>query len=319
MHRTRILSVFVLAAGFAAGCAETDSDQAPTSPTFAVRGNAVEASDAAVYSPELDVLRQNLRASGLTDRELSGAEILVAGDSVGWDGATTLIANNRQHQINSQFVADDPRRGGGSDITYVVDQSDGSALAFSSSGNISMAAWRDSPSCIAVGLTKVADSGGNIDVIDDLVFGGPVGSPTADMTHGGWLPRAFFNAIAPPNGGSFILGVTFTFIFVDDDGNPTDIDRDGQFDVAFREMYYNRAFGWGQEGEDPRNVDIQSVATHEAGHAYGLAHFGQVFEDNNGTIKYAPRAIMNAVYISPFRELTGSDNSSFCQIWASTR
>jgi hypothetical protein len=59
--------------------------------------------------------------------------------------------------------------------------------------------------------------------------------------------------------------------------------------------------------------------THESGHAFGLDHFGKVFIDNRGTIKYAPRSIMNAVYVSPFRELTGTDNASFCQLWASSK
>ena len=71
--------------------------------------------------------------------------------------------------------------------------------------------------------------------------------------------------------------------------------------------------------EGTLNVDVQSVVTHEAGHAFGLAHFGKVFEDNRGVIKYAPRSMMNAVYVSPFRALTGTDNASFCQLWASSK
>ena len=35
---------------------------------------------------------------------------------------------------------------------------------------------------------------------------------------------------------SFILGATFALIFVDDNGIPTDVDRDGRADVAFREI-----------------------------------------------------------------------------------
>ncbi len=34
-------------------------------------------------------------------------------------------------------------------------------------------------------------------------------------------------------------------------------------------------------------------------------------------VKYAPKALMNAVYVTGRNEIGGSDNASFCQIWAS--
>lgn len=110
--------------------------------------------------------------------------------------------------------------------------------------------------------------------------------------------------------------MTFTFIFVDNAGLPTDIDRNGRADAAFREIYYNRNFGWADGDVIPANIDIESIVTHEAGHAFGLGHFGKVFFKNDGTIQYAPKAIMNAVYVSQFRPLTGTDIASFCRIWA---
>jgi hypothetical protein len=298
------------------------------------------------YSPELEALRQALRAGGVTNVELVSAEISVAGDSAGWQGATTLITNARTHTLSSAFVPSDPRRGGLADISYLVDQSDGSALERTSTGaivllpnavvepviDVSMRRWQDQPRCGAPAVVKIADSGADPDLIDGIVFGNPalIGTPFADVTHAGWLPAAFFNTIAPPRpavppdppvpgGASYILGVTFTFIFVDAAGNPTDIDRDGRADAAFREIYYNRNLPWTTDATNPRSYDIQSVATHEAGHAYGLGHFGKVFIDNNDVIKFAPRAVMNAVYISPFRDLAGTDNGSFCQLWANAK
>ena len=287
------------------------------------------------YSPELDAIRQQLTASGVTNVELVSAELFFSADSGGWEGATTLIANNRTHTLSSAFVPSDPRRGGSPNISYLVDQSDGSALSFASftpRGIVtlpnavtepqidwSMRRWQEQPACGAPTVVKVADSGADPDLIDGIIQPSvyTIGTPFADITHAGWLPPAFFNLIAP-SGGSRILGVTFTFIFVNN-GVGTDIDGDKRTDVAFREIYYNRNFGWGGDGALSVNVDIQSVATHEAGHAYGLGHFGKVFLDAKGVFKYAPRAVMNAVYISAYRDLAGTDNASFCQLWANAK
>ncbi len=283
-----------------------------------------QSDDTPVYSQALANLNVALAASGHANIQIDRAEISVTTDA--WQGATTLIANNRTHQLTSLFVARDPRRGGFSDISYLVDQSDGAATVSITPPVVlpnavteprldaSMLRWQNSPSCPGPAVTKIADDGSDPDLIDNIVLGGALGTPRADITHGGWLPKAFFNALAP-GGGNFILGVTFTFIFVDA-GGPTDIDRNGRLDVAFREIYYNNAFPWSATGA-PGKVDIDSVATHEAGHAFGLGHFGKVFLDQNNTLKFAPRAVMNAVYASPFAELVGTDNASFCSIWAS--
>jgi hypothetical protein len=283
-------------------------------------------SEPGIYSQALADLNVALAAGGRRNVTIDRAEISVT--AAGWQGATTIFANDRTHTVGSLFVARDPRRGGFADLSYLVDQSDGVALAFGPGNTIvqlanavtepridaSMLRWQNSPSCPGPAVTKVADDGSNVDVVDNLVLGGAPGTPLADITHGGWLSPAFFNALAP-NGASFILGVTFTFVFVDN-GVPTDIDHDGHADVAFREIYYNRGVPWTAGASRPDSVDIDSVATHEAGHAFGLGHFGKVFVDNNGILKFAPRAVMNAVYASPFAELAGTDNASFCQIWA---
>ena len=299
-----------------------------------VRAGGIQTTENAVYSPALAGLNVAL-AARQSDVRVDRAEVFVTPDG-GWDGAQTLIANDRTHQIESLFVARDPRRGGQDALSYLVDQSDGEALAFADpTGNAavvlpnavtearidaSMARWQNSPACPGPGVVKVADNGSDPDLIDGLVFGDPtlIGTPQADITHAGWLPRAFFDALAP-NGSASILGVTFTFIFIDGSGNPTDLDHNGRSDTAFREIYYNKRFAWSEGPSRPRGIDIESVSTHESGHAFGLGHFGKVFLDNNGTIKFAPRAVMNAVYVSPFAELAGTDNASFCSIWASRK
>ena len=56
----------------------------------------------------------------------------------------------------------------------------------------------------------------------------------------------------------------------------------------------------------------------------GLGHFGKVFVTKKDAadglsiedVRYAPYAMMNAVYAGGRKELVGSDNSSFCSIWA---
>ena len=179
----------------------------------------------------------------------------------------------------------------------------------------SMAAW-GAMNCSGPAMLKIEDDGSDPDVVDGLIYGDPalIGTPRADITHAGWLPPDFFDALAP-DGSSFILAVTFTFVFIDEAGNPTDIDGDGRDDAAFREIYYNLAFPWGTGGAS-YNVDIQSVAIHEAGHALGLAHFGKIFIKNNGRLQFAPKAIMNAAYVDEDRRILGTDSGAFCQAWA---
>jgi hypothetical protein len=293
---------------------------------------AEDTQDTPTYSAALAEMNVALRAAGINHVRIDRAEISVSAE--GWQSATTLISNDRDHQVESLFVERDPRRGGFGDISYLVDQSDGSVLAFANpTGNAvvtlsnavtepildrAMARWQDAPHCGGPAVTKIADDGSDPDIVDGIINQVPaqIGTPRADITHGGWLPGSFFNRIAP-NGSQFILGATFTLVFVDGDGNPTDIDNNGRTDTALREIYYNRGFGWSEGPSRPRGIDIDSVATHEAGHAFGLGHFGKVFLDNKDRLKYAPRAIMNAAYISPFTDLTGTDNAAYCSIWAS--
>ena len=95
--------------------------------TLVIDGRAEQASDSPQFSQALADMNLALAAAGSPYR-IDRAEISVSIDGI--DTAQTLIANNRTHQIESLFAERDPRRGGGSDISYLVDQSDGAALAF---------------------------------------------------------------------------------------------------------------------------------------------------------------------------------------------
>lgn len=293
--------------------------------------HAAATDEKTAYSELLASMNASLRAQGGRPVAVAKAELLVS--AAGADRATTLIANDRTRLIDTQFVEDDPRRGSPPDtITYLVDQSDGLALTLlapppptvvgvlpnvvtEAEIDASMAAW-GAMKCNGPAIQKIPDDGTDPDVVDALVSGNPAlfGTPRADITHAGWLPAPFFDALAP-QGSSFILAVTFSFVFIDENGQPTDIDGDGRDDAAFREIYYNRAFPWGTGGTDD-NVDIQSVSIHEAGHALGLAHFGKIFVKNNGALQFAPKAIMNAAYVEEDRRIRGTDNGAFCQAWA---
>lgn len=204
-------------------------------------------------------------------------------------GATVFAKNVGDKQLPHHFVSGDPRRGGRTNITYIVDVTQGSTngglvnAQTESSIDNAMQTWNQescSPLIQKVALGFPLDLG----YIQFLLGFGGVAGWAADVTHGGWLPGEFFNVIAP-GGSTSILGVTFTLLWVDGSGNFTDIDGDGNIDVAFRGFYYNNAFPWSVSGpafNDPQ-IDVESIVLHEAGHGLSQGHFGKVFFDGKGT------------------------------------
>lgn len=196
--------------------------------------------------------------------------------------------------------------------------------------------WRDRR-CSDAPIERVSVAPGtDPDLLDEFFLLGQGPSATyvqpADIVEAGWQPPAFFNNYTPPDGADFILGVAFTFVFADDQGTPdesddvlTDVDGDGKLDTSLVEIYYNPSFIWTNRGTPGGFIDFSFVLTHETGHALGLAHFGKVFVTKRDAadgiqisdVKYAPKALMNALYVEGPGEILGTDNSSFCQIWAS--
>jgi hypothetical protein len=222
------------------------------------------------------------------------------------EAGITVYANNRQHQLNNHWLPFDPWRFGTRDIYWAIDNVDqaldvpwGDAVA---AIGRAMNLWNTVP-CADIPLAQVNDFGLDLGVVQDMV--GMGGNPgwLADITHAGFLPWIFFEIIGGPGGGDSILGVTFTFVWT---ARPED--------VAFREIYENDEFDW---GIDIRYFDIETVVAHEVGHGLSLGHFGKIFRSKNGKLHFAPRALMNALYYDILHELLGTDNASFCSIWAS--
>ena len=267
----------------------------------------------------MDAINAALAADGADYRAAMAEYLSVDGE----DHANTVIAKDvGNKQLSTDFVPNDTRRAwsapfGGpfDDITYAIDTTGdavpvfGGLTAAQTDAAIvrAMSSW-DALTCSHLPIVRNPDFGLDIGVVAFIVSGGAVGSPFVfgDVQHAGWRDLNFAGGI---------LGVTFTFIFIDGAGNGTDVDGDGRIDTAFREIYYDPSFSWADDGVT--NIDVETVALHEAGHGLSQAHFGMVFFDNNGNLKFAPHAVMNAVYAAPQRTLLGTDEGGHCSNWAS--
>lgn len=304
--KTRFSLVVLLLASWACAPDQSTSNDAG-GPLFA----QAAADDGAELVAFMDAVNATLESEGASYR-VAVAEYMspTGGSEV---GATILQKDVGNKHLGHDFVANDPRRpwsgppGGATDnITFAIDQtSDATPILGGSSAaqttaaiRSAMASW-DAEVCSDLSLTE-NDTGG-LDIgfvarVNNFVF--------ADVQHAGFTDINFAGGI---------LGVTFTFIFVSG-GVPTDVDGNGRLDTAFREIYYDPSFPWRVDGVS--NIDVESVALHEAGHGLSQAHFGNIFRRHDGTFDASPRAVMNAFYQSPFRALTGTDNGGHCSDWA---
>ncbi|HKZ79220.1 MAG TPA: matrixin family metalloprotease [Pyrinomonadaceae bacterium] len=231
--------------------------------------------------------------------------------------------SNRLHQQPFRWVASDPRRlAAGDAITYLVDQSDGATASglknkeTEAALDRALTTWTTDMCLKKVTIMKRADSGADPDIFDFFFGFGGFGDPfLADIVEAGWLPRAFFEAVAGPGGGRGILAFSVSFIFVDDNGIPTDINGDNYLDTALNEVYYNDNFGkrggdragnpWGINIAFP-GIDVETVGLHENGHSLALGHFGP-----------PPTAVMNPFYGGIRQSPLAIDQAGMCAVWDS--
>jgi hypothetical protein len=249
-------------------------------------------------------------------------------------GATVLWKNTGNKRLEDDFVAGDPRRMLGSpeggwdadpnDISFAIDQND--ATTFNGVGPAvtnaeirdAMATW-DDVQCSDLGLHEVSTAQDLGFVAAVLGFGGST-ELVADIQHAGWLEVEF---------GGATIAATFTIIWVDDAGVPTDIDGNGMDDVAAREIYYDAVCQactpvtfWNWEIDDGVNepgqdIDIESIVLHESGHGLSQAHFGKGFTTHDGTVLHqTSNSVMAAAYAGPRTDLQGTDNGGHCSNWA---
>lgn len=268
-------------------------------------------------SAYLQALNEDLAESGF-NIAIQRAEWVTTEGAYEEEASQTVFANDRNKRLNSRWVPGDERREPGLDgnnITYLVDQSFSLANGSIDSEpaiDASFDTWDESTQCSNLPIVKLEDDGTN----PSAVFAG--GNPfVADIVESGFFPGFIFDILLGPGSSQRVLGVTFTSVFIDEDGNPTDINNDGRDDTAFKEVLYNDSFLWTTDPSAP-GTDIETVALHENGHALEQGHFGKIFiTGSNNKLHVSPRAVMNAIILGPQRTLLGTDNGGHCSNFGS--
>ncbi|MEZ4585067.1 MAG: hypothetical protein R2909_01540 [Gemmatimonadales bacterium] len=314
-HRVSRTVLAALSVVAVAACGPTDNlEPSPEriAPSFAAAGGSGSTGDA--IASVMDQVNLGLEMQG-ADYRVAMAEYITVADA-NEAGATIVARDLGNKQLTADFVPGDARRtwsgppaAGSDDITYAIDQVDAATIGgglspAETNGAIqrAMGTW-DAMACSDLPLQQTDDFGLDLGIVAfQNGLGGASPYIVADVMHAGFTDINF-------SGGT--LGVTFTFIFTSD-GQPTDVDGNGKADVAFREIYYDPSWVWQIGG----NIDVESVAVHEAGHGLSQAHFGNIMVKNDGSVKASPRAVMNALYTGVQQGLLGTDNGGHCSNWA---
>lgn len=222
------------------------------------------------------------------------------------------------------------------EVGYMLDASDYTTDVPASDVDAALVAAYDAWNDVAntsLHATRVADDGGNHDVLDGTYVGGTCTdiydptSPDLDLVHGliypytdivvgGWLPATYFEDCL---GSADIIAVTWTFA-------AGDANHDNYVDGLYVEQYFNGSLPWVTTGavylSYAAGFDIQSIAVHEDGHTHGLGHFGgpnarEPFKlQPNGSV-FDPEAVMNPYYLGgEKRDLYGTDEAALRSLYA---
>lgn len=212
------------------------------------------------------------------------------------------------------FVPADPRRQERVDLTWAVDTVDltsgvppAAALGAIADALLPFLSERCADGLVLTPVTpaETVDLGD----LERQLLGLPTSPRVADLTHAGWMPAAFFDHFSI-HGSTSILAVTASFVFVDANGHPTDVDGNGALDVSHRETYYNDSFDWSTVG---LGVDVGTVALHETAHLFGLDEVAATLAPGSDPELLEPHPA--DVYAGPEQQLPARMRASFCANW----
>jgi hypothetical protein len=127
----------------------------------------------------------NAQLAGMGARtRISQVEWLTRAET-GQVGQTVFFSGRGNKQLNADFVPGDPRRGGRTNILYLVDQSDGAAVGGLTNADTeaaidrAAASWND-VACSNIPIEKAPDTGVDPDAADFFFGGGDLGTITWD-------------------------------------------------------------------------------------------------------------------------------------------